>query len=192
MPYILFFALILGSLAGQAKEVTFSNMTYKEAKNSPSYVRFDMSSTKMGFITTRFTGFARTFRIQGNIKDGVLEPGARLTFATTDLDTDIDARNEKMWLTCLDSVHYPNIEMTLTEKVPLNGQTTKVPGLILLRGQSHPIELQATGSTNGDQQTFEITGKLSISSLGIPDPSIIIAKVDDEIDVTAHVEIPQK
>ncbi|MEK6554900.1 MAG: hypothetical protein AABZ31_06660, partial [Bdellovibrionota bacterium] len=108
---------------------SFKNANYKEAKKAESFLRFDMASTKFGLVTTSFEGFVKNYNLQGQLKGDELLAGASVDFATQDLDTDIDGRNEKMWDYCLDAKNNPSIRITLNNAIPLTGTPVQVPAV---------------------------------------------------------------
>ena len=67
---------------------------YKTAKSEATRLRFESKSTKLGFITTDFDGFAKKFSINYVQKANMLEQ-VKIKIDARSFDTNSDARNEK-------------------------------------------------------------------------------------------------
>lgn len=180
-----------GSVTAWAGQQEFQTANYKEAKSAESYLRFDMASTKMGLVTTSFTGFVKKFSAQGEIKDQQLQSGARVEFQVQDMDTDINGRNEKMWEKCLDYKNHPQMKLVLSKSVPLNGEEMEVPALISLRGQEKPVNLKVKAVREEGKIIFDLRGEISLKAFEIPDPSIFVASVRDKVEIKGHILIQQ-
>jgi hypothetical protein len=191
MKIILFISsyLLLVSSTSFANDYEFKNASYKEASKSESFVQFKMSSTKVGIFTTSFDGYVKNFKLQGQVENQQLKAGASIEFLVEDLDTDIDGRNEKMWDLCLDSKKHPKLSLVLTSDVLINDNEVIVPAKLYLRGYEKPVLLTVRGSKENHQIAFQMQGKLSLRELEIPDPSIAVASVKDEILVTSKIVI---
>lgn len=188
VPYIFSFLLMCGSLPAAEISKVYSN--FHEASASEDYIRFSSESTKMGIVTTPFTGFARRFSINYELKDSLIEK-LLVTVDVKEMDTDNTSRNDKMINTILDSVHSPKIIAELNKPVILkegeqictmifsikDKKVMKPVKFTLLRGEDG---IRITGSTS-----------LKLSEADLPDPSIFIAKVRDEFEISFSVSIPK-
>jgi polyisoprenoid-binding protein YceI len=184
--------ILLWSLSGFAGTQNFSSASYKEAKQAQSFIRFDMASTKLGLITTSFDGYIKRFTLQGTLEQEKLVADASIEFAVAELDTDTNARNEKMWNHCLDMKNHPTIRIVLKKELLLGKENEVIPATMMLRGTEKPISLSARAKNTPQGVEFDFTGDFSIKELGIPDPSILVATVRDSIKVTGHFIVPQK
>lgn len=187
LAFLFFTFIVTHNLHAETLEI--NKMSYKEAKSADVFVRFDMASTKFGLITTSFSGFARKFKVSGDIKNDVLQAGAQIEFAVKDLDTDINGRNEKMWSQCLDEKNHPTVRLTLNQAVPLTGELKDIPATLNVRGADKNIVLKVKSVSISDNISFDISGSVSIKELQIPDPSIAIASVRDRIDIVSHLVV---
>lgn len=176
-------AVVFFECIGQARTVEFDFVNYEGASKATSFLRFDMSSTKLGLITTSFQGFVKKFAVKGDVKGEKIVSGATVEFAVRDLDTDIDGRNEKLWNQCLDQEHHGQIKLALEGEIPIDGVDVDLPGQIYLRGYSKPIVVKIRATRRGNNLEVVLSTKLSIKELNIPDPSIVVASVKDEIAV---------
>jgi polyisoprenoid-binding protein YceI len=171
----------------------YSQTSYAEAAKSENFVRFDMKSTKFGLVTTSFSGFAKKFSVSGTVTgNGSVDKisNAKLSFNVSDMDTDVDSRNEKMWNLCFSYKEHPTIEITLDTPIDINQNDQIVTAQLSLRGYSKPIKVTLNATTEGSGGYFvEGESDVSLKSLEIPDPSIVIAKVKDEIHLQFKVHI---
>ncbi len=184
---ILFFGLQVQTVS--ADDFQFSAANYKEAQKSPTYLRFDMKSTKLGFITTSFTGFVKKFTAHATNQEQKFAD-LKIEFNANDLDTDVNGRNEKMYDLCLNAKEHPLIDVVLKGPLPTTGEWAELAGQVHIKNKEKPI-LAKLKATNVDGRLIvDGNADLSIKELELPDPSIAIAKVDDKIKVTFHFEIP--
>lgn len=180
MKIVLFLAVLFTTLL-EAKEAHFDFDNFDKASKSSNYIRFDMESTKAGIVTTSFNGFVKKYKINYDIKEKTLS-NISVSFKGNHLDTDNESRNKKMYNKCLDTTNYPEIIVKLSESVKLE-ENKKYKGIIIIRGKSKPIEIDLQTKLVGNQ--FKVSGSsvVKISELEIPDPSIWIASVRDEIEL---------
>lgn len=184
--WMVLLGVVIYSFGVGAASQEFSYASYKEAKGAPSFLRFDMESTKMGLLTTSFDGAIKRFSLHGDLTPDSLQQGARIEFAVNDIDTDNGSRNDKMWNHCLNGKTHPHLKITLGGALPLNGEKVTIPAVLSLRGYEKPITLSSRGQKTAKGVEFDFSATLSIKDLEIPDPSIVIASVRDTIEVTGH------
>jgi polyisoprenoid-binding protein YceI len=172
------------SPCGQAKVdiKNYSAKNYKMAKNAANRLRFESKSTKLGFITTDFDGFAKNFTINYNLNKNILDQ-IKIKIDTKSFDTNSEARNDKMNEVCLESQKYPEITGTIVESVDLN---LKDHGLVvdfIVKDQPYKMKVKLISEKNGDNYKITILGSFSLKDWKIPDPSIAIAKIRDQFDL---------
>lgn len=171
---IFLFSLLLSLTLAEAAPQNFQYKDYDEAKIAASFIRFDMESTKFGLLTTGFSGTVKKFSLdQGE--------ASILTFNVVDMDTDNSSRNEKMWEQSFDYKKYPEIKVEILAK-PVEGEQT-LKAKIFLRGYSKEFPVKVTVTKTDAGLLAKGSAVLKISELEIPDPSIAIAKVRDEINL---------
>lgn len=185
MSTILFLFILL-PLHAQAVQQEFQSASYDEAAKAANYLRFNMASTKMGLLTTHFTGYVKNFLVRGEFNEKEVRSGAQIEFKVADLDTDVSGRNEKMWNKCLDEKNNPLIRVTLNEAVAFNKESAPIKATLQLRGQEKPISVFVKASLSESGITVDLSSELSIKELGIPDPSILVASVKDKIEIKGH------
>ncbi|OUS00207.1 hypothetical protein A9Q84_03210 [Halobacteriovorax marinus] len=179
--------LLLISFNLSATEIKFTSADYDQALENKSTIIFDMESTKAGFITSGFKGVAKSFsvdfkRVGDTFKD------VKITIPVSAMDTDIDARNEKMYEECFDFKNNQNIIVKF-KSAYLLGFNGIQKGSILIRGKWFDIDLKIDSKMVGGVTLINGSSSLSIKDLEIPDPSIWIASVRDLIELTFKIEI---
>jgi hypothetical protein len=186
-----FWALALILSISSLKAVEFSKVvsldTYAKAEQHEEKITFSLKSTKLGFITTDVKGVVRQFSVKGlwNIKkDEIFQ--VKTSFQVKDMDTDNEGRNDKMWNKCLSWETFPQIDLMIAGPILLSQEEElTTSGVIFLLGKEYPFKttVQVT-KVDGSQPTqWLIEGKsqLSLKDLHIPDPSIFIARVHDDV-----------
>jgi len=173
---------------GKVISQSYAFKDYDEAYESPIFLKFDMESTKLGLITTDFTGFVKNFSVTGDVQKNIAKK-ITLSFLIKNMDTDSDGRNEKMWEYCLDFKNHPEIILNSKNPITLNEGQQTVPLWINLRGKKFPIDMDIKLKKEANQILATGNAKAFISKLEIPDPSIAIAEVNDLIKISFHFPI---
>jgi methyltransferase len=177
---ILFF---LGLNSLQAEELNYQFIDYNEAKKSENFIKFEGQSTKFGLITTTFNGYAKEFKVHYNLSNNQLNE-LDVKIAVKGLDTDISSRDDKMLNSILDMSSYPEIQARIQEKVILTEGGQVVYMVFSVKGKKVTKAVKISIEKKADK--FSITGNtvLGLHELGLPDPSIVIAKVDENFDLS--------
>ncbi len=161
---------------------------FHDAGHGDDYLHFQLTSTKAGFITTNVDGRVRDFQLSYE-RDGEAVQNARIVFPVRAMTTDNGGRDDKMWGFCLDAEHHPDIEVAIPGPISVTTQGD-VLGRIKIRGQWHPIPITLTARPGGGGTVVDGEAVVSFSRLGIPDPSIWIASVHDDIRIRFHMAVP--
>jgi polyisoprenoid-binding protein YceI len=151
------------------------------------FLRFQLRSVKAGFIGTSVDGHVRDFEVSyERVGDGARD--VRVTFPVRAMTTGDGGRDAKMWSYCLDAEHHPRVEIEIPGRL---GATFsgEVPARMRVRGSWRPIRVQLTARRAGASTVVEGRARVSLAQLGVPDPSIWIARVEDAVTITfrAHV-----
>jgi len=175
----------------QAREIshTFTSKDYKTALKSNHCVRFDMNSTKAGMITTPFTGVVKDFSVSFQLNGDNLRRG-KISFKVADMDTDSKARDRKMHNYCLDMASHPEITVDFGYMVLMLGKSINVGGMMTIRGEKKGIDAEVKAERVGEAIRFTGHAWVKLSKLGIPDPSIAVASVNDNVKITFDVTVP--
>lgn len=184
---LLFFTLFFHHIA-LAKSFHFDD--YEAASKSKEFLKFESESTKMGFITTSFDGFAKDFEINYKIDKGFITE-IFLVIKSQSLDTDNSSRDEKMHEQIIGSKKHPSIIFASGAKIPLKEGETTLKGRLTIQKVSKEKEIKLNIKKNEDG-TYLISGEsfFSLKEYKLPDPSIAIASVRDQFDVkfALHIE----
>jgi polyisoprenoid-binding protein YceI len=105
------------------------------------------------------------------------------------MDTDNKRRNKKMHGYCLDKEDHPQIVVVTKTPVAIDGHQHNVLASINIRGKVKQIELDLKVKKSGNQLEFSGVSSLSLSQLEIPEPSIVLAKVKDLVNVSFAFDI---
>lgn len=190
-----FLFLISSEIFCKPISLQFAVNDFDQAAKSDIFIRFDMKSTKLGLMTSEFHGYVKKFSINGEFDEAaktIVSPS--VTFNVEDMDTDVSMRNSKMFDYCLDYKNSPTISLIITDSVVSSmvdsGKEEMLNGKISIRGSQYTVKVNVK-ITSMDSDKFKIEGnsKLSLSQLKIPDPSIVVATVNDNVDVSFKLVI---
>ena len=157
--------------------------------NSNGQLKLEMDST-MHTVPIEATQFTTELNIAEKVT-------GKLVVQTTGLKTGIGVRDSRMYELCLSSDKYP----TVTYEV--RGMTGDVDGLksgegsgavelhgsLTIRSTTRDIKIPATYTW--DNESLGLTGKQNVnwSDYSVPDPSIIISKVDPKMDMEFKITL---
>lgn len=166
---------------------------FETAKKESQFLKFTGTSTKFGFVSTDFDGYAKEFTVISNI-DSTSVPhrltNVKIDIIAASLDTDISSRNDKLHKKCLNIETYKNIVAELTEPVLLVENTDQKTNLKLTI-RNTTLNIPTTYSIRKIDTGYEIefSTQFSFKDAQIPDPSIAIAKLDDIIKISGKIRI---
>lgn len=170
-----------------AHTINYSQESYDDAKKAPSFIKFGMASTKVGILTTHFDGYARKFSVNYELEANAVKT-ARITIPIEQMDTDVDGRNETMRNDCFNFKKFPDITVLVADPIPIDGNEHGIPAIINLRGNTRPILLKVKAERKDHKLQADISGSISLKDLDIPDPSIFVAKLRDQVELKARLE----
>jgi methyltransferase len=184
-PYL--FLLVLSSNL-VATEINYHVENYKQAAEAKNYIKFEGASTKFGLVTTGFDGYAKDIKIDYELSGEVVKK-LNLSIPIKGMDTDLDSRNEKMFNEIFDMEKYPEIFVKCSENLILKEGEQTIDMFFTIREKMTRKEVKIKTEKRGSK--YFVTGEtsLSIKELGLPDPSIMIAKVRDDIKLKFAVEL---
>jgi len=166
---------------------------YKEAQKKDEYLKFIGSSTKFGFITTSFEGYAKSIEISYELNE---QKTAIKSFVITipnhSFDTDNSARDAKLHETCLEENKFKKLRAELKDSTPLT-EAIEAKALVLLTPKDVTVEIPLTYSLTkvGEAYLLKFKSSFSFKSVNIIDPSIAIAKVAEEFKLEGSLIIPK-
>ena len=177
-----FFSLLIFfvTYSAHATELVYHYKNYDEAMQSNKFVKFEGASTKFGIITTGFDGYVKDFKVNYLLANQELS-GVTVDIETKTLDTNLNSRNEKMLNTILEFEKFPTIKAIIVDKLQLTEGEHTVNMFFIVKDKKVTKSVKVKIEKHGKE--FLITGNTSvgIKELELPDPSIIIAKVNDNI-----------
>lgn len=170
-----------------AKDLNYNFKDFNEAEKSEEFLSFTGESTKFKIITTEFSGFAKKFSMQYELKGEVLSK-VIVTLEAKSIDTDNSSRNEKLYTLCLKTDSFPNIKVAIETPITLsNGSEGEVQALLTIKDKTlmRPVKYKVLKVDAGFKVNF--SSDFSFSEAGIDDPSIAIAKVHDIFQIKGVV-----
>lgn len=181
VPFFSLFIFFV-SFSLPAKELNYLYKDFNEAKQSDRFIKFEGASTKLGFITTGFDGYIKTFNIHYELANDQLSELV-VDIATKSLDTNVESRDEKMASKILEIEKYPGIKALIADKVLLSEGEKTINMIFIVKDKR--VSKLVKFKVEKKSESYLITGNtsLSIKELGLPDPSIVIAKVNDNLNL---------
>lgn len=155
---------------------------YKTAKNSKTFLKFTGKSTKLGIVTTEFDGYAKKFSISYNL-DQLKIDQVKIKIDSKSFDTNSQSRNEKMNSLCLASDKFPEIIGTIPNSIDLNVLDQMIVADFFILGQNRKIPMKLHLTKSDESIHFKLNGFFSLKEWNIADPSIMIAKVQDQFEL---------
>lgn len=172
-----------------AKE--FNYPSYESALKADNRISFTLESTKLGLITSKVVGVAKKFELKFNKETYTLSQ-VELSLDPKKFDTDNSPRDSKMYEQTLTVINFPKISIFIPQSITLPLNQTEVDAQINIRGKIHPIKIKMTAAMNENELKVKFDSILGIKELEIPDPSIAIASVKNEITIDGEFKISLK
>jgi hypothetical protein len=181
----LFWILAAVAVSAHGGELAWKHADYDKAGAAATTFAFHGESTKLGVWTTTFEGRAREGLLAWREDQGLWHDVV-LTMPVAGLDTDSDARDEKMGEHCLQASAHPTIVVRLAAPIDPRNPPAEIAATLSVRGRETSVPLRLSRR----EGTVEGEGRFKLSALGIPDPSIAVAKVRDEFTIRFKVALP--
>ncbi|MCP4915020.1 MAG: YceI family protein [Oligoflexia bacterium] len=183
--------LFLISIQSFAFSNTFKCEDYDNCEKSKDFVKFESESTKLGIITTSFDGYAKDFSVKADHYSSFLK-NIKVIVKANSFDTDNSSRDEKMFDETLETKKFEDVIITIDSPVRVfdsEADYQRVPSKIMIRGKTFPVILKA--KVIKKENNIYVSGNCAISlkKLEIPDPSIAIANVRDQFDLSFAVRL---
>jgi polyisoprenoid-binding protein YceI len=184
--FILSLSFTLNLFAAPLSQKTYHQNTFKEAQKAESFLKFKNASKEFGLITHEYEGYALDFKIQFQIRKDQFTD-LKVDIPVNSIDTDNSDRNKKMREYCFESAQYPYISITSNTPLKISDEEQVIEGKINVRGLDKPIQI----TLKANAKEFSGKAKLSFKDLEIPDPSIAIASIKDDIYVEFKILLNQ-
>jgi polyisoprenoid-binding protein YceI len=165
----------------------FSFSNYDQAENSDTQLKFTVVSTKVGLFSSDVDGYVKSFQYTANFDDkNLILRDMEIKFDPKMMDTDGEARDEKLHTLCLEADKYPEVKVLIKGPTFIKDKKdVTYSSTVLIRGKEFEVPVKM--KTIYDEQSAQIivmgTSQWSLKGLQIPDPSIAVATLSDEIDI---------
>lgn|GEM_PF-3308233 len=189
--YLSFLLFLINTVCAKEFNQNVLTTNFKEVKNHSQFLKFVGKSTKLGFITTEFEGYAKQFNLEYDLTENELK-SMHISIVANQLDTNSSMRDSKMHELCLKAVEHKTIEAFLKKPVSLTVAKGQVPIELIIMNQ--PLILTADYQLKNNESTIEIEFETEFSFVEakIPDPSIAIAKVDEKFKIIGKLQLSKK
>lgn len=178
--------LILLSFVTWSKDFNYKN--YEAASKSKEYVKFESESTKLGFVTTSFDGYAKKFKISYSLENQKIS-NINVRIDTDSFDTDNSSRNEKMYEETLEVKKYPAVTFNSQQMVDISNSKHSIKGFLRVRNIEKVVTLNLEVVKKEGESYLVGTTSIGLKEFKIPDPSIMIAKVRNRLDIKFKVKL---
>jgi polyisoprenoid-binding protein YceI len=174
-----------------SSEIKINTNSFDEANKKDHFLKFKGKSTKLGLITTEFIGLAKSYTINYEIKENKIST-LEITIDKKLLDTDNKMRDEKMHTESLLAEKNNVIKVRLLKDITLaevTDSTVNVSIKVIEKELIIPLIYQI--KIQDDQSIITFNTKFSFIEAGIPNPSIMVAKVDEFFSIEGRIIIPK-
>lgn len=188
LPFVLSLLITFASSDSYGTEIRKQYKDYAEAKASEEFIRFASESKKLGFIKTGFDGFAREFNINYDLVKDKLN-SLNVLIAVNGLDTDNGSRNDKMIQEIMEKDKHPQISVSLMSPIVLANGSHETQMAFTIKDKKIIKPVSYTVTSNGEGVIVRGHSAIKLTEAGLPDPSIAIATVRDDFDLTFAVKL---
>lgn len=195
MKNIIFAALTVLSLSLSAetieRQVTFDGFEKAEKAADLTWI---VESTKVGLFSSDVYGYVLSYKYSGDLdKENMILRDMTLTFPITAMNSDSESRDEKLHEKCMGAKEFKEIVVKIKGPIFLKDKRERnYQGTVLIRGKEKPFEIKFTPHL--EENNFALKGKSvwSLKAMEIPDPSISVAQLSDEIRLNISLSHPLK
>lgn len=171
-------------------QLNYSYPTFEKASRSGSYIRFDMSSSLIGFITADFSGYAKNFQLKWSQAKSTVK-NLEVIVSVPHMDTDKESRTEEMQVDCLEVNKFNNILVKIDGPIELKEGTTPVNAKVFIRGKESLLKFNLTLEKLLGNWQVSSQIPVKISALNILSPTIAkgIASFDENVRILFNFRI---
>ncbi len=171
----------------------FSFSNFDQAKKSDTQLKFTVVSTKVGLFSSEVDGYVKAFQYEADYDDAnQILRNMVIRFDPKMMDTDGESRDEKLHSLCMEAEKYPEVKVLIENAAFLKDTREQVySSKVFLRGKQFEIPVKMKVSFDEETQQIIVAGssQWSVQAMGIPDPSIAVAKLSDEIEINFQLII---
>lgn len=170
-------------------EINFKN--FEDAEKA-AHLTWIVESTKVGLFSSDVYGYVLTYKYSAEFdKENKILRDMTLKFPINAMNSDSESRDEKLHNKCLGSSEYKEIVVTIKGPIFLKDKRERdYQGSVLIRGQEKPFKISFTPSLDEKSLTLKAESQWSLKAMEIPDPSIAVAKLSDEIRLKISLSHP--
>ncbi len=163
----------------------FSFSNYDQASNSDTQLKFTVVSTKVGLFSSEVDGYVKSFTYKAEFDDqNLIVRDMEISFDPKMMDTDGESRDEKLHALCMEADKYPTLEIAIKGPAFLKDvKENEYPAVVKIRGKEKSASVKMKASYDEDTKQIVVVGSSiwSLKEMEIPDPSIAVATLSDEI-----------
>jgi polyisoprenoid-binding protein YceI len=193
MKYLLAFILFQLAWAGSVKK-NFSYSSFEEAKKANTSLKFIVESTKAGMFSSDIDGYIKSFSYEVNYdENNQILRNMKISLDTKSMDTDHEGRDEKLHKKVMEAQKFPELIVEVKGPLFLKAQREETyKGIAYIRGKKKEFEVTMKGTATKKGFIVEGNSSWSLKGMEIPDPSIFIAKLSDEIRLRVKINHNEK
>ncbi len=188
--FILLFSLSQFTFAAPIeREVNFKN--FEDAEKA-AHLTWIVKSTKVGLFSSDVYGYVLSYKYSADFdKENMILRDMTLKFPITAMNSDSESRDKKLHNKCMGANEFKEIVVKIKGPIFLKDKRERTyEGTVLIRRKEKPFKIYFAPNTENNQ--FTLTGKStwSLKAMEIPDPSISVAKLSDEIRLNISLSHP--
>ena len=169
----------------------FSFKDFNEAKGADSYLKFTVESTKVGLFSSDVDGYVMSFKAVASENKNELKKLV-VSFPANSMNTDHESRDEKLHNLCMGAQDFPEIKVSIEGPLKVTGEKQVVDATFNIRGKNKTSPISLIIKREGKQIYAEGKTVLSLKEMEIPDPSIAVAKLSDDIRIEFKLNVDEK
>ncbi len=188
--FILFFSLCQFTFAAPIeREVNFKN--FEDAEKA-AHLTWIVESTKVGLFSSDVYGYVLSYKYSADFdKANMILREMTLKFPITAMNSDSESRDEKLHNKCMGAKEFKEIIVKLKGPIFLKEKRERTyEGTVFIRGKEKPFRISFAPNTENNQFTLKGKSTWSLKAMEIPDPSISVAKLSDEIRLNVSLSHP--
>ncbi len=187
--FLLFSFSQLVMAANIEREVYFKNFEEAEKK---AHLTWIVESTKIGLFSSDVYGYVLSYKYTAELnKENMVLRNMTLRFPITAMNSDSESRDEKLHNKCMGAKQFKEVLVKITGPIFIKDKRERsYDGTVLIRGKEKPFKISFTSSYDNNQLTLKGKTIWSLKAMEIPDPSIAVAKLSDEIRLNINLSHP--
>ena len=173
--------------------LSFSN--YEQASVASSQLKFTVVSTKVGLFSSEVDGYVKAFSYRsGYDSQNKILRDMTISFDPKMMDTDGESRDEKLHAKCMEADKYPTLKVVIKGPAFLKDMRERTyAAKVYIRGKEKDAQVKMKTSYDENTGEIKVMGEStwSLQQMEIPDPSIAVAKLSDEIVIRFQLMIKE-